>query len=160
MPLLETARAYALMATSMMDGLMTSQTSKFVYGLWRPVTAVRRAEEDLNPATTADPSWTPLLGTPPYPSYAGNMACLGASAARALALVFGTNDIPFTVVWLGNTGNPDVPKPYAGFWQFAQDEADSRVYGGIHFRFDNDASQVVCAEVAEYIHGHYMRPQH
>lgn len=160
MPLLETARAYALMATSMMDGLMTSQTSKFVYGLWRPITAVRRAEEDMNPATTADPLWTPLLGTPPYPSYAGNMACLGASAARALALAFGTNDIPFTVVWLGNTGNPDVPKPYTGFWQFAQDEADSRIYGGIHFRFDNEASQVVCSEVAEYIHGHYMRPRH
>ena len=156
--LLDTARIYALMTTSMMDGLMTSQTSKFVYGLWRPITAIRRADEDLNPATTADPSWTPLLGTPPYPSYAGNMACLGASAARALALGIGTNDVPFTVLWRGSPGNPDVPKAYSGFWQFAEDEADSRVYGGIHFRFDNEASQVVCSEVAEYVHETKMRP--
>lgn len=158
--LIDTARAYALMTTSMMDGLMTSQTSKFVYGLWRPVTAIRRADEDLNPATEADPGWNALLGTPPYPSYAGNMACLGASAARALALAFGTNVVPFTVVWRGSGMNPDVPKSYAGFWQFAQDEADSRIYGGIHFRFDNDASQVVCSEVAEYVHETKMRPLH
>jgi hypothetical protein len=158
--LIDTARAYALMTTSMMDGLMTSQTSKFVYGLWRPITAIRRADEDLNPSTTADPGWNSLLGTPPYPSYAGNMACLGASAARALALAIGTNDVPFTVVWRGSGSNPDVPKSYTGFWQFAQDEADSRVYGGIHFRFDNEASQVVCSEVAEYVHETKMRPLH
>jgi hypothetical protein len=158
--LIDTARAYALMTTSMMDGLLTSQTSKFVYGLWRPLTAIRRADEDLNPATSADPGWNALLGTPPYPSYAGNMACLGASAARALALAFGTNDVPFTVVWRGSGSNPDVPKSYTGFWQFAEDEADSRIYGGIHFRFDNDASQVVCSEVAEYVHDTKMRPLH
>ena len=156
--LIDTARVYALMTTSMMDGLMTSQTSKFVYGLWRPITAIRRADEDLNPATTADPSWTPLLGTPPYPSYAGNMACLGASAARALALGVGTNDVPFTVLWRGSAGNPDVPKAYSGFWQFAEDEADSRIYGGIHYRFDNEASQVACSEIAEYVHETKMRP--
>lgn len=156
--LMQTARAYALMTTAMMDGLLTSQTSKFVYGLWRPITAVRRADEDLNPATTADPGWSPLLGTPPYPSYAGNMACLGASAARALALAFGTDDVPFTVLWKGSGANPNVPKHYTGFWQFAEDEADSRVYGGIHFRFDNEASQMVCSEVAEYVHANVMRP--
>lgn len=156
--LVDTARIYALMTTSMMDGLLTSQTSKFVYGLWRPITAIRRADEDLNPATTADPSWTPLLGTPPYPSYAGNMACLGAGAARALALGVGTNDVPFTVLWRGSTGNPDVPKSYSGFWQFAEDEADSRIYGGIHYRFDNEVSQVACSEIAEYVHETKMRP--
>ena len=65
--------------------------------------------------------------------------------------------MPFTVLWLGNAGNPDVPKSYTGFWQFAEDEANSRIYGGIHFRFDNEASQVVCSEVAEYVHENFMR---
>ena len=78
----------------MQDGVQTAQASKFVYQLWRPVTAIQRAGEDLNPATDADPTWMPLLTTPPYPSYAGNMACIGASSARALALYFGTNDMP------------------------------------------------------------------
>ena len=88
--LIESARLFALVNVSMQDGVQTAQASKFVYQLWRPVHAIQRAGEDLNPATDADPTWMPLLTTPPYPSYAGNMACIGASAARALALYFGT----------------------------------------------------------------------
>ena len=94
--LIESARMFTLMNVSMMDGLQTAQASKFVFQLWRPVHAIQRAGEDMNPATDADPTWMPLLTTPPYPSYAGNMACIGASSARALALYFGTNDIPVT----------------------------------------------------------------
>jgi hypothetical protein len=66
--LIDTARLFALVNVAMHDGLQTSFTSKFVYGLWRPVTAIRRADEDLNPATAPDPTWIPLLVTPPYPS--------------------------------------------------------------------------------------------
>ena len=61
---------------------MTSFTGKFIYGLWRPVTAIREADTDGNPATEADPSWLPLLPTPPYPSAPGNMACVGAVESR------------------------------------------------------------------------------
>ena len=92
--LVEAARVFVLVNVAIHDGLQTTQTSKFVYGLWRPVTAIRGAADDLNPATDADATWLPLITTPPYPSYAGNMACIGASAARALQLAFGTNDIP------------------------------------------------------------------
>jgi hypothetical protein len=156
--LVETARVFALMNSSMHDGLITSHTGKFVYGLWRPLTAIRAADTDLNSNTTADPTWTTLIGTPPYPSYPGNMACVGASAARALELAFGANDIPFTVLWGGNATSPvDVPKSYSSVSQFAQDEADSRIYGGIHYRFDNEVSQQSCPKVAEYVFKHYMR---
>ena len=159
--LIDTARVFALLNASEHDGLVTSHTAKFVYGFWRPMTAIRNADQDLNPNTAADPAWTPLITTPPYPSYPGNMACVGASSARALALAFGTNDIPFTVLWLGNAASPvDVPKSYAGFWQFAQDEANARIYGGIHYRFDNEASQENCPKVSEYVHARYMRPLH
>ena len=72
--LVDAARVFVLVNVSVHDALQTAQASKFVYGLWRPVTAVREAETNLNPATAADPTWLPLLTTPPYPSYAGNMA--------------------------------------------------------------------------------------
>ena len=104
--LIESARLFALVNAAMQDGVQTAQASKFVYQLWRPVHAIQRAGEDLNPATDADPTWMPLLTTPPYPSYAGNMACIGASSARALALYFGTNDMPFTVQWTGIAAMP------------------------------------------------------
>ena len=155
----ETARLYALLNVSISDALQTSHGSKFIYGLWRPVTAIQRAAEDLNSRTVADTDWLPLLVTPPYPSYAGNMACVGASAARALALVHGTDAVPFTAVWLGNTANPtDTSRDYDGFWPMALDEARSRVFGGIHFSFENRASQKVCVKVAEFAFANHMVP--
>ena len=62
------ARLFALVNAAMNDGLQTAHTRKYVYGLWRPITAIQRADEDLNDATVADSSWQPLLATPPYPS--------------------------------------------------------------------------------------------
>jgi hypothetical protein len=85
MSITETARLFATMNAALHDGLQTSHTSKFVYGLWRPVTAIQRAAEDHNDATAPDPSWMPLLVTPPYPSHSSNLTCIGVSAARALA---------------------------------------------------------------------------
>jgi hypothetical protein len=157
--LIESARLFALVNATMQDGVQTAQASKFVYQLWRPVHAIQRAGEDLNPMTDADPTWMPLLTTPPYPSYAGNMACIGASTARALSLFFGTNDLPFTVQWTGLNGNADVARPFTGFWQLAEHQAASREYGGIHYHFDSTASQEVCPKVAGYIFGNYMRPK-
>jgi len=157
--LIESARLFALMNAAMQDGVQTAQASKFVYQLWRPVTAIQRAGEDMNAATTADAAWMPLLTTPPYPSYAGNMACIGASSARALALFFGTNDIPFTVQWTGVAPNADVARPFEGFWQLADHQAVSREYGGIHYHFDTTASQEVCPKVAGFIFANYMRPK-
>jgi len=157
--LIETSRLFALLNVSIHDGLQTSHSSKYVHGLWRPVTAIRRADEDLNAATVADPSWTPLLTTPSYPSHAGNMACVGASAATALSLFHGTDEMPFAAVWLGNTGNPDVTRQYAGFWQLALDQANSRIYGGIHFSFENAASQQACPKVARYVFDNFMQPR-
>jgi hypothetical protein len=156
--LIETARLFALLNVTIHDGLQTSHASKFVYGGWRPVTAIRRADEDLNPTTMPDAAWTPLLSTPPYPSHAGNMACVGSSAARLLALAFGTDQVNFSAKWLGSTGQPDVTRNYSSFWQLALDQANSRIYGGIHFRFESVVSQQSCPEVAEYVHANFMRP--
>ena len=157
--LLGTARLFALVNVSLHDGLQTSFTSKFVYGLWRPVTAIHRADEDLNHATEADDTWTPLLTTPPYPTYAGNAACLSAAAARALALGLGADDIPFSITWVGTMGNPNETRDYMSFSEFAEQQARSRIWGGIHFQFDSVASQSACAKVAEFVHANYMVPR-
>jgi hypothetical protein len=153
----ELARLYALMNVSIHDGVQTSHTSKFIYGLWRPVTGIRRADEDLNDQTQPDPAWLPLLTTPAYPSHAGNQACVGASAATALALFYGTDAVAFTARWLGSGTNPDVAREYQSFWQLALDQGESRVYGGIHFRFENEASQESCPRVSQYVAEHFMQ---
>jgi len=157
--LIDTARTFALLTVALHDGLQTSFTSKFTYGLWRPVTAIRRASEDLNPATDQDGGWTPLLTTPTYPSYAGNAACLSAASARALQIAFGRDDIPFTVVYPRTMGLPTETRTYAGFSDLAHQEADSRIYGGIHYRFDNEASQQFCPKAPEFAAEHFMLPR-
>jgi hypothetical protein len=154
--LVETARLFAFVSVGLHDGFQTSFTSKFTYGLWRPVTAIQRAAEDGNALTDPDPDWMPLLVDPPYPTYAGNAACAGAVTARSLQLVFGTDAIPFTVTWLGAAPNPDVTLDYDGFSQLAQEFSRSRVYGGIHFQFDSDAGEAACVKVAEYAHSNFM----
>ena len=69
--LLESARLYAFVNATINDSLLNTFTGKFSYGLWRPFTAIRRGGEDFNDATVADGAWSPLLGTPPYPTYPG-----------------------------------------------------------------------------------------
>jgi Domain of unknown function (DUF6851) len=154
--LVDTARLFAFVSVAQHDGLQTSFTSKFTYGLWRPVTAIRRANEDGNPLTDPDPEWLPLLITPPYPSYAGNASCLSAAAARALQLAMGSDEIPFSVTWIGVPPNTDVTRDYNRFSDLAEEFARSRIFGGIHYQFDSDASQSACPKVADYVHAHYM----
>jgi hypothetical protein len=159
MSLVETARLFVLMNVSIHDALQTTQTSKFVYGLWRPLTAIRQADTDLNPATAADPAWSTLIPTPPYPSYAGNMATIGASAARVIALAIGTDDIQVSATWKQSGGAPDITRVWSKLSDVAQEQADSRIYGGIHYRFDNVAGQVAGKAVAEYVFDNFMNPR-
>jgi hypothetical protein len=158
--LLETARLFAFVNVAMFDGLLTTQTGKFIYGLWRPVTAINTAFDDLNPDTAPEPGWASLIPTPPYPSYPGNMACVGAAAATSLAMGIGTDDVAFSVTWKGANGNPDVTRNYSGFWELALQEADSRIYGGIHYRFDNDVSQEYCPMLVAHAYETAARPLH
>jgi hypothetical protein len=156
--LLEAARLFVLVNVGIIDGVQTTMTSKYAYGLWRPVTAIRRADEDLNPLTDADPGWTPLLSTPAYPTYAGNQACVAAAAARALAIVAGGDDFAFDAVWQAPDGSVLSTRHYTGFLQMADEQAWSRVYGGIHFPFDNEPSQQLCPKVVDFVAQHYMVP--
>ena len=156
--LIETARLFALLNATFHDALETSFASKYLYGLWRPVTAIQRAGEDGNPATEPDPGWMPLLTTPSYPSYTGNAAALSAASARSLERFFGTDDIAFDVFFEG-INTPGVTRSYPGFWQFADEQARSRIYGGIHFEFDSTASQQMSVELVDWVFERFMVPR-
>ena len=154
---LDTARGYALLGATMHDGLLASFNGKFLFALWRPVTAIREAERDGNPATTADPTWVSLIPNPPYPTYPGNMTCMGAVGSRTLERIFGRDDVAFSVTWTGTAGNADIARPFNGFRELANEQSRSRVYGGIHFEFDQLASFGQCIPLADYAFDNYMR---
>ena len=157
--MLEAARLFVLVNVGIIDGVQTTMSSKYIYGMWRPVTAIRRADEDLNALTEQDPAWAPLLGTPAYPTYAGNQACVASAAARALEIVAGGDEFSFTAVWEAPDGSVLATRGYTSFRQMADEQARSRVYGGIHFTFDNEASQRACPTVVDFITQHYMLPR-
>jgi hypothetical protein len=152
----ENARLFALMNIAFHDALQTTMASKFVHGLWRPMTAIRRADEDGNANTAPDPNWTPLIGNPPYPTYAGNHAAIGTSQSTILGLFFGRDDIRFDHTWEGPGG---ATRSYAGFTDMANEEDRSRVYGGVHFPFDQVAGQSAGRNVANYVFHNLMRPR-
>jgi hypothetical protein len=152
----ENARLFALTNIALHDTLQTTFASKFKYGLWRPVTAIRRANEDNNPDTVPDEAWSSLIVAPPYPSYAGNMAAIGTSQSTILALFFGRDDIRFEHTWEGAGG---ATRAYAGFTAMANEQERARVYGGIHFSFDNVAGQSAGRNVAHYVFQNFMQPR-
>ncbi len=156
----ENARLFALFNVTVHDTLLTTFTSKFQYGLWRPVTAIRRADEDGNANTEQDAAWTSLLNTPPYPAYAGNQSSVGMAHATVFALFFGRDDIPIQHTWEGTTSSPDGwTRSYPSFTAMANEVAESRIYAGFHFRFDNVAGQAAGKNVANYVFINFMRPR-
>jgi hypothetical protein len=153
----ENARLFALLNMSHHDAFQTSFASKFHHGLWRPITAIRRAEEDGNPETAPDPNWASLIGNPPYPTYAGNMATIGMANAGILSRFFGRDDIPveYSFTYGGNT----VIRRWASLSAMAEDGSRSREYGGIHFRFDSVAGESIGLNTSNYLFAHAMTPK-
>jgi hypothetical protein len=153
---LDAARLFALTNVTFHDALFVSFSGKFLYGLWRPVNAIREAARDGNADTEADPEWVSLIPTPPYPTYPGNYACLASALTRVYARVFGRDDLPFSVTWTEANG-PGWTRPYSGFSQLGDEAAKSRVYGGIHFDFDTTSSFGVCNPLGDYVYENTFR---
>jgi hypothetical protein len=130
----DNARLFALLNVTLADAAILCWECKFRHSYWRPVTAVHEADRDGNPDTSPDPAWVSLLTTPPFPSYTSGHSSFSGAAAALLADFFGTDAVPFCV---GSEGLPGVVRSYPGFWAAAEEAGRSRIYGGIHYEFDN-----------------------
>ena len=105
---LDTARAFALLNMTFHDALLTSFTGKFVYGLWRPVTAIREADTDGNARHRGRPGWTPLAADAALSErIPATWRASAPSLSRVLERVFGQDNVPFSVTWTGTTGPDD-----------------------------------------------------
>jgi len=149
------ARMFALLNTSLADGVIALYDSKYAYHRWRPVTAVRAADTDGNPDTVGDANWTPLAVTALDPSYAGAHAEISQSAAAALRRFFGDDRLDFS---LTTPSLPGVVRSFQSFSQAADEAAVSRIYAGQHFRYDEDAGQALGDQVGEFVSDHVLTP--
>src|SRR3984893_6302740 len=146
---------FALLDTSLADGVIALYDSKYAYHRWRPVTAVRAADNDGNPNTTGDPNWTPLAVTALDPSYAGAHAEISQSAAVALREFFGTDRLDFS---LTTPSLPGVARNFQSFSQAADEAAVSRIYAGQHFRYADAAGQWLRNPVGDFVSDHMLDP--
>jgi hypothetical protein len=152
----ENARAFALLSLAGADAFIASWDAKFAYNQWRPVTAIRAADSDDNPDTREDPSWTPLLVTPPFPDYIAGHTTYGGAAEKVLEHVFGKH--PRIAITLTSPTAPGVIETFTTFREIADSVVDARVLGGIHWRTSSVRGREVGEEIGRYAAHHFLKP--
>ncbi len=159
----KSARLFALMNMAMADGYISSFDTKYLYNFWRPITAIRAADTDGNPATTKDGTWTPLVVTPPIPDHDSAHAVEGATAAQVMKRVLGDN-VHFATCSLtlpaGSTCADPHPvlRTYNSFTQAANENGVSRILVGFHFRHAVDDGLVRGRKVGDRAVDRYLQP--
>jgi hypothetical protein len=151
--LAENARTFALLNMAIHDALLAVQETKYHYRFWRPETAIHRADEDGNPQTDPDPGWAPFIVTPCFPSYGSAHASAGGAARKILEKAFGAAGHDFTV------SHPSQPISitYTQFSQVTRDIDDARIYGGIHFGFDQVQGARQGRRIGSYLYENLLR---
>ncbi len=177
----ENARLFALLNISMADGGISAWDSKYFYEYWRPILGIRMADLDGNPFTDADPTWCALGGsrsnpffpfetnfTPPFPGYTSGHATFGAAAFKTMANFYQQDEIPFTFVsdeWNGVTVDQFgrtralIPRDFDSLSLAAAENAASRVFNGVHWRFDGSEGVRAGNAIADYVFDNLLRPR-
>ena len=147
---------FALLNMAMADAGIASWNAKYYYDLWRPEDAIRLADLDGNPLTASDPDWTPLWPSPPFPGYTSGHSSFSGAGSQVLILFFGEDEIAFEIP-AGWDVLPGVTRSFDSLTQAAEEAGMSRIYGGIHFMFDNTAGLDVGRSIAYYTFDNYGR---
>jgi membrane-associated phospholipid phosphatase len=116
----QATRVFAVLNTAQADAFICVWDAKYAYWSPRPITAIRRE---------IDPSWSPLIATPPFPSYISGHSGTSGAAATVLSVFF--------------------PDDAAQLNAWAREAALSRLYGGIHFPTDNEVGLALGTSVGQ-----------
>ena len=154
--LIENARLFALLNMSLADAGIYCWLIKFHYGYWRPITAIHRADADGNPDTDPDPTWEPLIATPPFPTYTSGHSTFSGAGASLLANYLGTDRVRFAST---SEELPGVTRRFESIWSAAEEAGMSRIYGGIHWQFDNTEGLTAGKKLGEYVFRNYLQPR-
>ena len=153
----ENARAFALVNMAISDSLVASFYNKYHYVWWRPETAIHNGDIDGNPKTEPDPSWAPFIVTPCFPSYPSNHGSGSNGGAEVLRRLYGAAGHSITI---SNPAVPNIVLQYTSFKQITDDISDARVYGGIHFRTDQDAGANLGRAIGTAVYKNNLRAMH
>jgi hypothetical protein len=159
MDVVDAAHLLAMGMVVTADAGMACYDSKFFYQFWRPITAIRNADKDGNPNTTADPSWAPLLTTPAHPEYPSQHGCFTAAFTDALAAALGTKHLDVTMPGGENgSSNLTTTQHFKTVKDIQMQEIDARVWIGFHYRNSVKQGEKVGNRVADWDLDRYFQP--
>ena len=150
----DSARMFALVSMATADAIIAAWDTKIFYGFWRPVTAIREGDNDGNPATAGNPTWTSFFNAPNYPDYTSGANNVSGATTTVLEHLFG-DKVNFTLV---SAAAGAVPRDYSRFSDVARDVVDARIFMGIHFRFADTTALRQGTHVANWTVSHFLRP--
>jgi membrane-associated phospholipid phosphatase len=172
----EAARMLAMINTAMADAAISAWETKWHYQYWRPVTAIRSTAQTGNPDVVSDPGWYPLGAqatntrgpnfTPPFPAYVSGHATIGGALFQILRHYY-ADQTPFVFVsdeWNGLNRDADgkirplLPLHFASLSEAESRNAESRIYLGVHWQFDEDQGTIEGNHVADWVWSHAFQP--
>ncbi|WP_329046015.1 vanadium-dependent haloperoxidase [Amycolatopsis sp. NBC_01488] len=121
--------------------------AKYHYRIWRPITAIRLAGDDGNPATDGVPDWSSLATTPADPAYPGAHSVVSQAGALVLRQEYG----PRWSLAVTSEALPGVTRRFATFQDVADEAGSSRIVAGVHTRLDHDAGRQLGLDVAAFV---------
>ena len=150
----DTARLLAMVSLAGADAQITVVNEKNYWNTWRPITAIREADSDGNPATTPDPDWTPLIETPGFPEYPAGHTTGSGALVGALQSFFGTDRMAFSAF----SSSSGTTRSFTSFSQALEEAIDSRVWGGIHWRTADVVGARIGKRIARWERSRYFKP--
>jgi hypothetical protein len=154
----QSARLFALLNLTFADSLIAFYDAKYTYNFWRPVTAIREAANDGNPATLPNPNWlTEVVNTTPHPAYPGAHAVISEAGALMLISFFRQDHFDFAVT---SEVLPGVDRSFASFSDVAEEASLSRIFAGVHFRSDFTSGRRLGRAVADFVLDNFLTRIH
>jgi hypothetical protein len=155
--LVDTVRFLAMGNMVGADAGVACMDSKYHYLLWRPITAIRNANQDGNPATTAAPNWTPLLTTPNHPEYPAAHGCVTSAEADVFQNALKTSAIGIDIP--GATGGGTTlttSRHYNTVDDLRKEIVEARIYAGLHYRGSGVAGVTLGHKVGDWTLKHFF----
>jgi hypothetical protein len=153
--IVQAAHAFAALNLISADSFIAAWDAKFTFNQWRPMMAIRAAASDGNPDTIADPFWTPLLPTPPFPDYPAAHAVNAGASEIVLTDIFGLAPGTFHIT----SGASGATHQYSSFQAVADETVNARVWGGIHWRTSCTVGRTMGQAIAAFDLMHGLQPE-
>jgi hypothetical protein len=155
--LVDSARLLAMQNLSGADAHINCWNDKYYWDFWRPWNAITRADEDGNPATDRDSTWTALL-TAPYPDHPSGHLCTDGAHLRVLRMFFGSDDIGYDVTSRAIDPGGPATRHFERFSQARAELIEARIWGGLHFRTADVQAELLGRTIANYMAENYFQP--